>query len=108
MSLKNMGEPLRILHESAAGHFLISATRKYQRLRREIFGCGDERIRTSGRVTPTAVFETAAFNRSATSPWNSFRAIGKIYHRYLVFSRKHANMSPIGPIVPACRQAGNG
>ncbi len=40
---------------------------KSQRYVRAKFG-GEGGIRTHGRVTPTAVFETARFGRSRTSP----------------------------------------
>lgn len=36
---------------------------------KQISGGGGE-IRTHGRVTPTAVFKTAALNRSATPPFH--------------------------------------
>gem|GEM_PF-2405636 len=37
--------------------------------RRKIYvGCGEGEIRTPDRVASITVFETAAFNRSATSP----------------------------------------
>ncbi len=38
----------------------------------DLYGCGNGgggEIRTHGRVTPTAVFKTAALNRSATPPF---------------------------------------
>jgi hypothetical protein len=37
---------------------------------------GEGGIRTHGRVTPTAVFETARFGRSRTSPFVDARLVG--------------------------------
>ncbi len=61
----------KVLCHKVVNFYVVESYHLYHWLLVDLSGCGSGgggEIRTHGRVTPTAVFKTAALNRSATPP----------------------------------------